>query len=135
MTGQAAHPVSVKDFGAKGDGVTDDTKAIQAALTSVPTGIVTFPVSNGCYKSGNLMISDKTDFVLEGNHQEICWTGTANADEFIGFQYSGSLTNVTIRELPADWRRGIGRQALRGMGAKSERGLRIYALQVTTYTT
>jgi hypothetical protein len=43
------------------------------------------------------MISDKTDFVLEGNHQEICWTGTANADEFIGFQYSGSLTNVTIQ--------------------------------------
>jgi Pectate lyase superfamily protein len=128
MTGQAAHPVSVKDFGAKGDGVTDDTKAIQAALTSVPTGTVTFPVTNGCYKSGNLMISNKTDFVLEGNHQEICWTGTANADEFIGFQYSGSLTNVTIQNF-----RLIGDEVLghRHCGVWGRSGARLVNLRVT----
>jgi hypothetical protein len=41
--------VSVKDFGAKGDGVTDDTAAIQAAINSVgPNSTVQYPA--GSYK-------------------------------------------------------------------------------------
>jgi len=35
--------VSVKDFGAVGDGSTDDTAAIQAAITATPGGTVYFP--------------------------------------------------------------------------------------------
>lgn len=38
--------VSVKDFGAVGNGVTDDTAAIQAAIDSVTKGIVYFPPGN-----------------------------------------------------------------------------------------
>lgn len=40
--------ISVKDFGARGDGTTDDTAAIQAALNAVPTtgGTVLFPPGN-----------------------------------------------------------------------------------------
>lgn len=127
LTGQHA-VVSVQDFGAKGDGVTDDTKAIQAALTSAPTGTVTFPAGHGCYKSGNLMISDKTDFVLEGNHREICWTGVAKADEFIGFQYSGTLTNVTIQNF-----RLIGDAVLghRHAGVWGLSGARLSSFRVT----
>jgi hypothetical protein len=35
--------VSVKDFGATGNGVTDDTAAIQAAINSIPNGVVFIP--------------------------------------------------------------------------------------------
>jgi polygalacturonase len=41
--------VSVKDFGAKGDGVTDDRAAIQAAIDSVTAGAVYFPSAPGSY--------------------------------------------------------------------------------------
>lgn len=43
--GSSSYGVSVKDFGAQGDGVTVDTAAIQAALDSIPVGggLVYFP--------------------------------------------------------------------------------------------
>lgn len=41
-------PVNILDFGAVGDGITDDTAAIQAAIDSTPNGLVFFPV--GTYK-------------------------------------------------------------------------------------
>ena len=58
-----ADTVSVKDFGAVGDGVTDDTAAIQAAIDTqksvyVPAG--TYRLSNavGCYYAGQIIYGD-----------------------------------------------------------------------------
>lgn len=43
-----ARAASVKDFGAKGDGVADDTAAIQRAVTETTDGVVDFP--RGAYR-------------------------------------------------------------------------------------
>jgi len=54
--------VSVKDFGAVGDGVTDDTVAIQAALNSSALSVT---VPNGTYKiTATLTIGSNKSFVL-----------------------------------------------------------------------
>lgn len=49
MQDKVRESVSVKDFGAVGDGVTDDTAAIQAAIDSLPNG-GTVQLPSGSYK-------------------------------------------------------------------------------------
>ena len=87
---------NVKDFGAKGDGVTNDTLAIQAALDAATKHLV-FPP--GTYVSGNLTITNKTNLLIAGPGAVINWTGTAGGGTYIGFQYVGTCSNVTIRDL------------------------------------
>jgi len=67
--------LSVKDFGAKGDGTTDDTTAIQAALTAGAGNKVYFPT--GTYKvTSTLTISTGTSIEFNGNNAVINYTGT-----------------------------------------------------------
>jgi len=56
--------VSVKDFGAVGDGMTDDTAAIQAALDSGVIKIA-FPAGSTYVTTGNTFYSDQT-LVIDG---------------------------------------------------------------------
>lgn len=60
--------VSVKDFGAVGDGLTDDTSAIQAAINSFPTGKGTILFPSGSYLvTSTITISqDRINLVGEG---------------------------------------------------------------------
>ena len=84
--------VSVKDFGAVGDGVTDDTAAIQAAINSVKTlggGAVTFPYGN--YKvTSSLSVAGNFGYAgvqLIGNNSTI--TSTSNSPALLIDAYAG----------------------------------------------
>lgn len=58
---------SVKEFGAAGDGVTDDTAALQAALNGVPAGaILEFPA--GTYVYSKVLTLARSDVVLRGGN-------------------------------------------------------------------
>lgn len=85
--------VSVKDFGAVGDGVTDDTAAVQAAInTGKP---IVFPA--GSYACGPLTQSANfqrfyaNGFVnIQKNTNGVLFTGTGNYVQFDGIQFVGT---------------------------------------------
>jgi parallel beta-helix repeat protein len=57
--------VSVRRYGATGDGTTDDTMAIQHAFDRVPSGdILYFPI--GTYRYSNVLTLRRSDVVLQG---------------------------------------------------------------------
>ena len=75
--------VSVKDFGAVGDGVTDDTAAINAALAAVPVGgVLRFPA--GTYRVTSQIVippGKRLALIGEGSRQTV-------------FMYAGQDTTV-----------------------------------------
>ncbi|HEX6462482.1 MAG TPA: glycosyl hydrolase family 28-related protein [Candidatus Saccharimonadales bacterium] len=49
--------INVKDYGAKGDGITDDTQAIQAAINAAGSGLVVFP--SGVFAIRGIKVKNK----------------------------------------------------------------------------
>jgi hypothetical protein len=85
--------ISVKDFGAKGDGVTDDTAAIQAALNSFGNIYVPF----GTYKiTTSLTFGDNTNIIFAKNAKFIA--GVNNLTMFLvsTHAYFSQIRNATL---------------------------------------
>ena len=61
-----ASPVNVRAFGAKGDGVTDDTASIAAAIQAASNGVVLFPHGMVCIVQSQLIISSPVKIVGYG---------------------------------------------------------------------
>lgn len=98
-------PVNVKDYGAVGDGVTDDTAAIQAALNSTATEII-FPdgqyvIKNVLNDSNPVLTSSVANRVIRGN-------GILTADAQVKRALRVTGNNTVIDGLQIDGNSNIG---------------------------
>lgn len=96
VSGKSVYPneiINVKAYGATGNGTTDDTTTIQAALDAVPAngGIVYFP--NGTYKVSSVLTVSKpcTRLLGPGRRQRIATL----APSIINYTGTGNVINVT----------------------------------------
>lgn len=97
----AAYGTDVKTFGAKGDGIADDTASIQRAIDQTPDGQVTFP--RGDYRITQPLIVqlDQTDrFSLDGlgGVGRIVMDGPGPAIRMIG-NHEGTASPDSFKEL------------------------------------
>jgi hypothetical protein len=82
--------VNVKDFGAVGDGVTDDTAAINSALSS-GNKVVIFPKGYTFFTSAPLLVRSNTEIILDAT----ITAKTAEPPNYTGFFAFYDNNNVT----------------------------------------
>ena len=90
--------VSVREFGAKGDGVSDDTSAIQAAIDSVPDGTtIRFP--DGTYIAANFRVKNRTGLSFIGDGRNSVIKQKDGAERIATFDRSA---DIVIQKLAFD---------------------------------
>lgn len=115
---RATDMLSVKDFGATGDGSTDDTTAIQAALDGAGKRTVYFPA--GTYNvTSTLTIDSATDtglsLVGEGQSTIISYTGTTSNIPVIKYEGGSNSAFLTIENFKIENTYRTGDTVLNGI--------------------
>jgi Pectate lyase superfamily protein len=131
---EVAPGVSVKQFGAKGDGVADDTQAFLAALASVKSGAIEIPP--GRYVITNILEIKRSGVVLRGAGpdktfllfpkplQEIKpdWSATTTGRKTSNYSWAGGFV----------WFKGdLGGRVLAAITAPAKRGEKTLRLSTT----
>lgn len=97
-----AYWINVKDHGAKGDGSTDDTAAIQAAIDAAPATGATIIFPPGTYPVADYIIL-KSNLTMQGMGGATLLK-TAGYNMFVGLSktktgYGSGVNNLTVRDL------------------------------------
>jgi hypothetical protein len=102
--------ISVKDFGAVGNGVTNDTVAIQAAIAASSGKAIYFPA--GTYMTNSLLYNSVTgiDIVGENKYTTIIKLNAGQNNHLLGFNTSTdcSVQNITLDQNKANNTAGHG---------------------------
>ena len=109
LTARLQDYVSVKDFGAVGDGITDDTVAIRNAINAIDAqggGTVNFVNGETYVVSGQILL--KTNVSLMGNGCTIYVNPLNYTGGITRFYGVFSTVNITARPLTILWRIGTG---------------------------
>ncbi|MDE2022542.1 MAG: right-handed parallel beta-helix repeat-containing protein [Patescibacteria group bacterium] len=94
--------VSVKDFGAKGDGVTDDTTSIQTALTALTSGgTLYFPAGTYVISAALSITNSNVSLVGAGKSTKIL-TSSATVDVFTVGDGISAINNFTASDFSID---------------------------------
>lgn len=120
------HPLNVRQFGAAGDGVTDDSPAIQAALDAAGAGgEVYFP--DGQYMMTKVTVSSTANVTISGEswNAELI-RATSNTTGLITVLGAGSL--VTVLTMNGNGGAGSGENAELGLSATMCQAERVQVL-------
>jgi len=88
--------VSVKDFGTVGDGIADDTAAIQAAIVAARASLRTLLIPGGTYKiTSSLTLTGQDWFIGCGKDRSVFnYTGSSSA--IIASAWNGKIEGISI---------------------------------------
>jgi len=97
----STYVVDVKNYGATGDGVTDDTSAINAAIAALTNKSTLFFPPGKYMHTGFTALSSLTDILIRGEAAELYQTNNANNT----FVFDNTSSRITVEGI---WFNGVG---------------------------